>query len=69
MTQAELVPQCEIFRQSVMASINQMPITPHQKHLFSVKLQVFYLQMLQELNTDLVIATTTENSNNQLPSG
>ncbi len=68
MTQAELVPQCETFRQSVMASINQMPITPSQKHLFSLKLQTFYLQMLQELNTDLVV-TTPENSNNQLPSG
>jgi hypothetical protein len=67
MTQAELVPQCEIFRQSVMASINEMPITPNQRHLFSLKLQVFYLQMLQELNTDLVTAGTPTN-NNQLPS-
>jgi hypothetical protein len=67
MTQTELVPQCEIFRQSVMASINEMPITPNQKHLFSLKLQVFYLQMLQELNTDLVVTTTTATNNNQLP--
>jgi hypothetical protein len=68
MIEAELVPQCEIFRQSVMASIEQMPITPTQKYLFLLKLQTFYLQMLQELNTNLVVSAVTENSNNQVMS-
>ncbi len=53
MSQSNLVAQCETFRQSVMLSINNLDISEQQKQVFLLNFQAFYLQMLQQLSSNI----------------
>lgn len=53
MSQSNLVAQCETFRQSVMLSINNLDINEQQKQVFLLNFQAFYLQMLQQLSSNI----------------
>lgn len=53
MTNPNLVGECETFRQSVMLSINNLDISEQQKQVFLLNFQAFYLQMLQQLSSNI----------------
>lgn len=53
MANPNLVGECETFRQSVMLSINNLDISEQQKQVFLLNFQAFYLQMLQQLSSNI----------------
>lgn len=54
MHETDLTKECEVFRQSVMLSINSLNITQRQKQKFLLVFQGFYLQLLNTLTADAV---------------
>jgi hypothetical protein len=56
MTKADSIVALEAFRQSVMLSVNSLPVDSDVKSNIIIRFQAFYLSMLTELVTTPVIS-------------